>query len=40
MNNIAVFTYKTTFFGGLGIQVGLGEVGSLGMEFHPVCNEQ
>ena len=30
MNNIAAFTYKTTFFGGLGIQVGLGGAGSFG----------
>ena len=30
MNNIAAFTYKTTFSGGLGIQVGLGGLGSFG----------
>ena len=30
MNNIAAFTYKTTFFGGLVIQVGSGGVGSFG----------
>ena len=30
MNNIAAFTYKTTFFGGLCIQVGLGGVGLFG----------
>ena len=30
MNNIDAFTYKTMFFGGLGIQFGLGGVGSFG----------
>ena len=35
MNNIAAFTYKTTFFGGSGIQVGLGGVGSFGHGVSP-----
>ena len=30
MSSIAAFAYKTTFIGGLGIQVGLGGVGSFG----------
>ena len=30
MNNSAAFTYETTFFGELGIQVGLGGVESFG----------